>query len=571
MAKDTDKKKYKKWLKEQERLLRQIQQLVYNNYLSMLSIAGVKKAITTGNGDFFFAHNDTANKEVDKLLTAMAKRMDYLLLNGIEREWKQGQESFWDKLKLTFSKTARDQKAFDQIREKATQSNRDKTAQSFYNEKRENGLSVSDRVWNLAGNAKKEMEIIIQNGIKEGKSADDIQKSLKGYLNEPDKLFKRVRNKDTGELELSKAAQKYKPGRGVYRSAYKNAMRLARTELKAANCEAAWNSAQNNPLITGWKIVLSNNHTTLINGVPTPFKDICDKLQGVYPKTFKFKGWHPQCRCEMLPITITQAESKDLYKSIFDGKRDQWKPEQITKTPKAFDEWVQQNQERAKGWANMPRFIKDNRQFVKTKFDVDTYTAEEKKFTQARKTQEAMQRVVEQLEKLYPDIPNTELAAIHHYTKSGGNYRQLNKQMEKGTLTDFNRAAQTLIRQGLEKAPIYNGTVYRGMIVKRTDFERAFAGEKGDIIRHNRFVSSSMDVGIAKEFNSYRGLKKGEIQVFFEIHSKTGRDISSMSEKNGIFDPKNQKEVLFMNNTAFEITDRYTDSNGVVYIKLKER
>ena len=50
------------------------------------------------------------------------------------------------------------------------------------------------------------------------------------------------------------------------------------------------NSAQNNPLITGWKIVLSNNHTTLINGVPTKFKDICDTLQGIYPKTFKFKG-----------------------------------------------------------------------------------------------------------------------------------------------------------------------------------------------------------------------------------------------------------------------------------------
>ncbi|MDR1592369.1 MAG: hypothetical protein LBS16_05745 [Prevotellaceae bacterium] len=258
----------------------------------------------------------------------------------------------------------------------------------FADQKR-GGVNLSDRVWNLAGNAKKEIETIIQNGIKEGKSADDIQKSLKGYLNEPDKLFRRVRNKETGELELSKAAQKYKPGRGVYRSAYKNAMRLARTELKAANCEAAWNSAQNNPLITGWKIVLSNNHTTLINGIPTPFKDICDKLQGVYPKSFKFKGWHPQCRCEMLPITITQAERRDLYKSIFDGNRDQWKPKQITEPPKALGDWIEKNNDRinvANNRGTLPYWIKDNAKFVGIKvYPINTIAQQETRKAAAEK------------------------------------------------------------------------------------------------------------------------------------------------------------------------------------------
>lgn len=569
MADDKDKEKYKKWLKEQDRLLSQLQQLIYNNCLLSLNIAGVKKAISSGNDGFFFVHNTAANNEVDKLFANMAKQMDYLLLNGIKREWKQSEENFWDKLELAFSKTARDKKAFDQIREQATQSSRDKTAQSFYNKKRD-GLSVSERVWNLSGNAKKEMEIIIQNGIKEGKSAEDIQKSLKNYLKEPDKLFRRVRNKETGELELSRAAQKYNPGQGVYRSAYKNAMRLARTEMKAANCEAAWNAAQNNPLITGWHIVLSNNHTTLINGVPVPFKDICDDLQGVYPKTFKFTGWHPMCRCEMLPITITKTESKELYKNIFDGKRDEWKPEQITKVPKEFTEWVQQNQERAKGWKNMPRFIKDNAQFVKPKFDANTYTAEEKKFTQAHKTREAMQRVIEKLAKLYPDIPSTELAAIHHYTKSGGNYRQLNRQLENGTLTEFNKASKELIISGLNKLPKHEGYVYRGMIIKRKDMGRLFDGEKGTVIKQNRFISSSMNVNVAREFNSYKELKKNEAQVFFEIYSKNGRDISRISEKNGNFDMKNQEEVLFLNNTPFELLDKYTDANGVIYIKMKE-
>lgn len=346
--------------KETEYLIRKLQNTVYKNYLSSLNIAGVKKAIKDKDDDFFFSNNDTANKEVNKLLSGMANQINYLLLNGIEKEWKQSQESFWEKSESAFVKTKKEKEIFDKIRETATQATRDKTAKTFYYEKRDKGLNISDRVWNLAGNAKKEIEIIIQNGIKEGKSADDIQKSLKGYLNEPEKLFRRVRNKETGKLEWSKAAQKYKPGQGVYRSAYKNAMRLARTELKAANCEAVWNSAQNNPLITGWKITLSNNHTTLINGVPTKFKDICDTLQGTYPKTFKFKGWHPQCRCEMIPILITQEESKKLYKSIFDNKRSEWKPELINKMPDGFNNWVEENKQRQSNWASTPYFIRDN-------------------------------------------------------------------------------------------------------------------------------------------------------------------------------------------------------------------
>lgn len=192
----------------------------------------------------------------------------------------------------------------------------------------------------------------------------------------------------------------------------------------------------------------------------------------------------------MLPILATKEEQKGLYKNIFDGKRDKWQPKQIKRVPKAFDDWVQANQERAKGWANMPNFIRDNRKFVQTKFEVDIYSEEEKKFTHARKTKEVMERVLAELSSLYPDVPNTELAAIHHYTRNGGNYRQLNKQMEKGTLTEFNRAAQTLIIQGLEKLPVYKGTVYRGMIIKRKEFERVFGAGKGAVVKQNRFMKT---------------------------------------------------------------------------------
>ncbi|GGE14040.1 MULTISPECIES: hypothetical protein [Sphingobacterium] len=68
-------------------------------------------------------------------------------------------------------------------------------------------------------------------GIKEGRSAAQMARDHKQYLAEPDRLFRRIRNFD-GKLVLSKAAMEYNPGQVVYRSSYKNAMRLARAETK---------------------------------------------------------------------------------------------------------------------------------------------------------------------------------------------------------------------------------------------------------------------------------------------------------------------------------------------------
>lgn len=198
--------------RRQEQLLHFLQQLIFQNYLMVFNLEGVKNAIKKGNDGYFFAHDHTTNQQVDNQLAKMATQMNVLLLNGIKREWKRGEENFWNRLKLTLSKTARQQKLNDHIREQATQSTRDKTAEAFYNEKR-HGFTLSERVWNLSRNAKKEIEIILQNGIKEGKSADEISKSLKGYLNESERLFRRIQNKETGELELSKVAQNTVPGK----------------------------------------------------------------------------------------------------------------------------------------------------------------------------------------------------------------------------------------------------------------------------------------------------------------------------------------------------------------------
>jgi hypothetical protein len=168
----------------------------------------------------------------------------------------------------------------------------------------------------------------------------------------------------------------YHPGRGVYRSSYKNAMRLAITEINSAYRRAEWESYQQNPLIKGYRIELSNNHTTLKKGVAVPLHDICDELKGEYPKSFLWEGWHPHCRCRMIPIFITRQEMKDRMIARRDGKLDEWKPEnEVKKVPDAFTEWVSDNADRieqAKQRGTLPYFLKDNKEYVEAAREAPT-------------------------------------------------------------------------------------------------------------------------------------------------------------------------------------------------------
>lgn len=561
-------KSRKQLLLHLQQLELQLKKLFGDTYTEALKLQGIRQAIENGD-TFTWKGNPAAERQFNEKLQQLAKVTNKTIQNGITGAWELGESEVKDTILDRFGK-GENSKEVNNILEEATKAQRAKGMNAHaFAARKEGGLTLSNRVWNLAGNAKIDLEIIIQNGIKEGKSADDIARSVEGYLNEPDRLFRKVRNKETGELELSEAAKKYHPGQGVYRSSYKNALRLAITEINAAYRRAEWESYQNNPLIIGYRIELSNNHTVVINGKVRTLYDICDVMAGKeYPKTFLWTGWHPHCRCRMIPIMISDEDFKARQKARQAGKLDEWKPKRtIEEPPKAFYDWIEANKERAKGWANMPFFIKNNKAFIKD-FQVNTYSAQEKKFTQARKTAEAMERAVKELSELYPHIENTELAALHHYTKQGGNYRQLNKQLDKGTLTDFNKASASLMAKGLASLPAYKGTVYRGSIMKRKDYERLYDGQKE--ISHSIFTSASKDAGIAFRFSSYRDLKKTEVRVLFEIQSKNGRDISDISEFNGKFAPDNQREVLFTNGTRFKIVSNSVDMFGDIRIKMVE-
>lgn len=121
------------------------------------------------------------------------------------------------------------------------------------------GHNLSERVWSIAKQFERHIELSLSIGISEGRSAADISRDVRVYLNEPDKLFRRVRNA-FGNLTLSKVAQAYHPGQGVYRSSYQNAMRMARTEINSAYREADSIRWQQLDFIVGYEVKTSKSH-----------------------------------------------------------------------------------------------------------------------------------------------------------------------------------------------------------------------------------------------------------------------------------------------------------------------
>lgn len=219
--------------------------------------------------------------------------------------------------------------------------------------RKEAGMNLSSRVWNLTQQFKSEMELALELGMGEGKSAAALSRDVRKYLVEPNKLFRRVRDK-SGALRLSKTAAAFHPGRGVYRSSYKNALRMTATENNIAYRTADHNRWQALPFVLGIEIHISNNH---------PTEDICDIFDGKrFPKDFKFTGWHPWCRCYAVSVLASQEEMDAYTTALMNGEDvSHWKfSGQVEKMPKEFTKWMKDNQQRIANATSMPYFIKDN-------------------------------------------------------------------------------------------------------------------------------------------------------------------------------------------------------------------
>lgn len=220
------------------------------------------------------------------------------------------------------------------------------------------GMNLSQRIWKYVGQYREQLEAALDAGLGEGRSAAQLSRDVRQNLKDPNRLFRRVRDK-RGNLVLSKAARAFHPGRGVYRSSAKNAARLTRSEINMAYRESDYLRWQSLDFVVGFEVKRSNHE-------PLCDCDICEKLQGRYPKHFKFKGWHPQCMCYAVPIlmdeeTFDENELGDLKAALRGTQYKRLEAKNVVvDVPDGFKEWVKEHEEAQANWSSTPYFIKDN-------------------------------------------------------------------------------------------------------------------------------------------------------------------------------------------------------------------
>lgn len=309
---------------------------------------------------FSFSDYPITRKRIENLLDGLKSGLSSAIINGVNSAWTLSNNKNNELARQVFGDNVG---KLSQAQYRRYFSTNDEAREAFIARKI-NGLNLSDKVWRYTEQFKEEIELGLDVGLRNGISADDMTKELRQYLRHPDMLFRRVRD-EHGVLQLSQRAAAFHPGQGVYRSSFKNARRLAATETNIAYRTADYTRWQDLDFVVGIEIKLSNNHT--LNGVA--FRDICDELKGLYPKTFKFTGWHPHCRCHAETVLKTEEEMAEDNRRIMAGEEPvQGSMNEVKDVPANFKQWLEDNEERAKRSFSVPYFITDNKQFIPSKY-----------------------------------------------------------------------------------------------------------------------------------------------------------------------------------------------------------
>jgi len=316
--------------------------------------------------------------EVTPILRSMYSRVYQIIRNGVEKEWLTANEHNDELVKAIFGEHSIEDNHFARFFQRNIEA-----MKAFFERKTGTGLNLSQKVWKYTGIYKDELEDVLDLAIGEGTPANRLAKQAQKYLDDPDRFYRRFRIK-IGENEdgtpkygriwkrrvfdaesgsykwIDDDPRKYHPGRGVYRSSYRNAQRLARTETNIAYRTADYERWQQMDFVIGIEIKLSNNH---------PCTDICDDLKGRYPKNFKWTGWHPNCRCYQEPVLASPAELDKMLDKILDGENPAsvHTEDIVTELPTQFTDWTKDNEERIKAATNsgtLPYFIRDNQKVI---------------------------------------------------------------------------------------------------------------------------------------------------------------------------------------------------------------
>lgn len=344
------KKEYQELLNRTESYAEQVRKLFANAVNDILALTTSVPHLEDGEV-FSYSDNKKVAKKVTDRLRNLHSAVYAAIKKDIELEWDEANKACDALVATCFGKEILSDKRFAGWLERNTE------AMEAFIRRSEAGLDLSDRVWQPVKQLRSEMELAMTVAIGDGDSAAQISRYVRQYLNNPDKLFRRVRDIE-GNLKLSKAAKAYHPGQGVYRSSAKNAMRIARSETNIAYRRADNTRWQQMDFVLGQEIQLSRSH---------PEPDICDTLKGRYPKNFVFDGWHPQCFCFVTPILLSEKQMLEMQQAKMEGKDYDVSDKTISDMPENFKSWTIDNKERierAKERGTLPYFIKNNKKTV---------------------------------------------------------------------------------------------------------------------------------------------------------------------------------------------------------------
>lgn len=353
------------------------------------------KAANGVSAAFSFSDSKRLSEQANAILRALYSGIYNEIKGGVIAEWENANKSCDALITSIFGKKVKENNHYARFFARNKES-----VDAFFKRKSEyGGLNLSQRVWKYVGDFKTEMEMALSVAMGEGKSAATISREVRKYLQRPDMMFRRFRVK-TGEQDIFDAdgnvvgkepvygrvwkrkvvdavtgnvswqtvkLKDYSFGRGVYRSSYKNAMRLARTETNMAYRTADQGRWQRLDFVIGYRVVLSDNH---------PEPDICNDLsarrgekgsRGVYPKDFVFKGWHPQCRCYVVPILADDKEFEKMQEAILNDEPIPESKNAIREPNKYFQDWWKSNKKRVSEAQSLPYWVKDNPKYTKIK------------------------------------------------------------------------------------------------------------------------------------------------------------------------------------------------------------
>lgn len=332
----------------------------YNRRLGMLYSSYIKKLASLDYGDDTLENDALFN--FDNFPT-LRKRLNDIFNDYYTNNMLCYENGITDGVSLAYSHDNADLSGFSVMSDKALSAARKTAAETFIASRlhTDKGLNLAQRIWNYCQQTKSEFEVamsnVIADGLNKGTSAEDIGRRIRQYLKEPDMMYRRYHT----VLRLANGQKKDvvtwrrkriidgrvrfvekpldKVGQGVYRSSRMNALRVARTEINAAYHKARNDRWANEPFVIGQHIHVSPQHD------PEKCADICDDLEGYYPKGFVWNGWHPQCMCTSNPVMISGEEREQFYKRLFNGEdmSNYVSPNRIKDMPDQYKRYIEDN------------------------------------------------------------------------------------------------------------------------------------------------------------------------------------------------------------------------------------